>query len=118
MLVAFTVYALTQQSVQALPIAEPVISPHSSSPDECNDLQECQTIWNIIWSCLATIFACTWVALHMNIPGQKEKWHTIALCKAGVMVLAMIMPELVVVWAMWQWLVSRRIAKGTSCFLV
>jgi hypothetical protein len=53
----------------------------------------------------------------MNIPAQKEKWYTIALRKAGVMVLAMIAPELVV-WAMRQWLVSRRIAKGTSCFLV
>jgi hypothetical protein len=118
MLVAFTVYALAQQCVQALPIAEPAMTHHSSSPEECNDLQECRMLSDIIWSCIATIFACTWVALHMNIPGQKEKWYTIALHKAGVMVLAIITPELVVVWAMRQWIVSCRIAKGTSCFLV
>jgi hypothetical protein len=54
----------------------------------------------------------------MNIPGQKEKWYTVALRKARVMVLAMIAPELVVMWAMQQWIVSRRIVKGMSCFLI
>jgi hypothetical protein len=110
MLLAFTVYYLAGQSVQALPISESVIDPRSL-PNRCDDLNECRTIWDIIWSCLATIFACTWIALHLNIPGPKEKWYTIALRKAGVMLLAIIAPEIVVMWAMRQWLVAHRIAK-------
>lgn len=38
---------------------------------ECDTLGRCRTIWNIIWSCLVTIFACVWVAIHPNIPQPK-----------------------------------------------
>ena len=110
MLLAFTVYHLAWQVVQALPIPESVIDPRSL-PNHCDDLYQCRTVWDIIWSCIATIFACTWIALHLNIPGLKETWYTIALRKAGVMLLAIIAPEIVVMWAMRQWLVAHRIAK-------
>jgi len=120
MLLAFTVYHLAGQSVQALPISESVIDPRSL-PNHCDDLNECRTIWDIIRSCLATIFACTWLALHMNIPGRNTKWYMIALRKAGVMLLALIAPEIVIMWAMRQWLVAHRIAKkykGVYCYLL
>ena len=31
----------------------------------------------IIWSCLVTIFSCTWVAAYPNIPGPNAKWWLI-----------------------------------------
>lgn len=34
----------------------------------CGTLSQCRTIWNIIWSCLATIFACIWLSVHPNMP--------------------------------------------------
>jgi hypothetical protein len=109
-LVALTVYYLAGQGVQALSISEPVIDPRSMTND-CNDLYQCRTVWNIIWSCVATIFACTWVALHLNVPEPHEKWRRIALRKVRIMMVAVIAPEIVVTWAMRQWLVARRIAK-------
>jgi len=109
-IVTLIVYCLAGQGTQALPTSESAIVLHSL-PGSCNDLHQCRTIWDIVCSCLATIFACTWVALHMNIPGPDEKWDTIALPKVGIMMLALVAPEIVVVWAMRQWLVARRIGK-------
>ena len=54
----------------------------------------------------------------MNIPGPDDGRLKIAFRKLGVMVLAVIAPEFVVLWAMRQWFVARRISKGTSCCLL
>ena len=58
-----------------------------------------------------TIFGCTWVAVHPNIPNAEEKWFTTALRRLQLMVMALIAPEFVILWAMWQWLAARTLAK-------
>ena len=70
-----------------------------------------RTIWSIIWSCLVTIFACTWVAVHPNIPDPDEKWHTVASRRVGITFMALIAPELVIMWAMRQLVSARKLAK-------
>lgn len=40
--------------------------------DQCETIGHCRTVWNIIWSCLVTIFACIWVAIHPNVPQPKS----------------------------------------------
>lgn len=65
----------------------------------------------IVWSCLAVIFACTWVSVHPNLPGDKETALHVVLRKLSIMVDALLAPELVLFWAMRQWLGSRIIAK-------
>jgi len=121
MFVAPTICYLATQAVnvQALPISksEPPILLQAP-PNNCKDIDECRTLGSIIWSCLATVFACTWIAIHMNIPGPDDGRLKIALRKLGVMVLAVIAPEAVVAWAMRQWVVARRISKGTSFCLL
>jgi hypothetical protein len=59
--------------VSALPVPldlttdnPPLALPHGAS------LFGTRSIWGIIWSCLSTIFACTWIAVHPNIPGPHE----------------------------------------------
>jgi hypothetical protein len=71
-----------------------------STPNHCHDLRQCRTIEDIIWSCVVTIFVSTWITLHLNIPAPEEKWHAIVLRKVGIMALALIAPEVVVMWAM------------------
>ncbi|KXN92017.1 hypothetical protein AN958_11160 [Leucoagaricus sp. SymC.cos] len=61
-----------------------------------------RTLQGIIWSCLATIFACTWVSMHPNVPdprwsGFRRLWERIAL-----MFYAIIAPECIAVWAFRQ----------------
>jgi hypothetical protein len=106
MLLVLTVYYLAGKGVQALPRAVAIDQP---LPPSCDDHR--RTIWQIIWSCLVTIFTCTWIAVHPNIPGPDQKWSAIALRRLQLMVMAVIAPELVIMWAVQQWFVARRLAR-------
>jgi hypothetical protein len=77
----------------------------------CNDLHQCRTIWNIIWSSLVTLFACIWLSIHPNIPAPQDSWGTRIVRRVWMMALALIAPELVVGWAARQWIHARKIAK-------
>ena len=70
-----------------------------------------RTIWNILWSCLATIFACSWVSVHPNIPASNESWWRIFLRRLELMFWAVVSPEMIIVWALRQWLGARRLEK-------
>lgn len=115
----FLPFNITQEAAELL-----VSSPSSilvDRVDRCDTIGHCRTIWNIIWSCLVTIFACIWVAIHPNVP------QPIASCdnqplklvdmfrgpgeKLGIALLALLAPEFIFVWASRQWLRARSIAK-------
>lgn len=63
-LVLLAIHQLRGEIVQAAPIP----SIQRWSPSSCADLQDCRTIWNIVSSCIVTIFSCIWVAVHPNLP--------------------------------------------------
>ena len=94
--------------VFALPI--PAIEDRSAS--SCTDLNNCRTIWNIVWSCLVTTFACTWVAVHPNVPkpGQNvnQRWYSRPLRRVRIMLYTLIGPEFVIFWAWRQWKAANR----------
>lgn len=50
---------------------------------------------SLVWSCLITIFACTWTVLHLNVPGYYDKPRTIVLRKLKWMVINMLFPEFI-----------------------
>jgi len=81
------------------------------SGPSCDDPDGCRSLWDIIRNCLLTVFLCTWVSLHPNIPSPDEKWPRIALRRAGLMLLALIAPEAVISWAMRQRLAAAELAK-------
>jgi hypothetical protein len=58
-----------------------------------------------------TIFACTWIAIHPNVPSPKEGFFLINLRLATIMMFALIAPELIILWAIRQWLMARILAK-------
>ncbi|TDL22555.1 hypothetical protein BD410DRAFT_803347 [Rickenella mellea] len=45
----------------------------------CDASNDSRTTSDIIWSCLVTIFSCTWVAFHPNIPAPYESSFGIGL---------------------------------------
>jgi hypothetical protein len=94
MLIILAIYYLTSQGVQALPI---LALEQPTAPSACYDLRHCRTIGNIIWSCLVTVSACTWIAIHPNIPSPHEKWFTTSSRRLKFMLMAMLAPELVIV---------------------
>ncbi|KAG1777299.1 hypothetical protein EV702DRAFT_969981 [Suillus placidus] len=67
----------------------------SDSPPSNNT----RTLWNIIWSCGVTLFACAWTAIHPNIPGMDEKRLAIFFRRILIMIMVLIAPELILTWA-------------------
>lgn len=57
---------------------------------------------DILWSCIFTIFLCTWSALHLNLPAPDERFLRYALRKAKWMLQTLAGPEFVVWLAVGQ----------------
>ena len=66
-----------------------------------------RSITDILWSCFATLFACTWLSVHPNMPGPDEGFWKVALRRLELMFWALICPELIIGWAFKQWLAAR-----------
>jgi hypothetical protein len=49
----------------------------------------------LLYSCLITIFACTWTVLHLNVPGINEGFWTKALRKTKWMAITVLFPEFI-----------------------
>jgi hypothetical protein len=111
MLVVLTLIYVFKR-VLAIPIPV-VILDDRAAPSSCTDLGNCRTILNIVWSCLVTIFACTWASIHPNVPKPgttNRHWYSRPLRRAHIMFLALIGPEFFIFWA-WR---QRRVASIRS----
>ncbi|KAF9002070.1 hypothetical protein BDQ17DRAFT_1226231, partial [Cyathus striatus] len=65
----------------------------------------------IVWSCLATTFACTWIAVHPNIPALGESWWTVNQRRLKTMLWTLIVPEMIMWWALRQAAGASRIQE-------
>ncbi|KAG2357301.1 hypothetical protein BDR07DRAFT_1420831 [Suillus spraguei] len=70
-----------------------------------------KTLWSIVSSSVLTLFACVYSAIHANIPSPKDSPNNIILRRLGIMIMALIAPELIVTWAMRQWLSARQVTR-------
>ncbi|KAF8892764.1 hypothetical protein CPB85DRAFT_1458963 [Mucidula mucida] len=78
------------------------------------DIDDLRSLYDIVWGCLATIFACTWLAVHPNVPNERIRTRgafCITLQRVKLAGLAIIAPEVILIWAMRQW----RIAQKVKC---
>ena len=119
----FAYYLVRGASIDAGPISS--FDSRSLAANHCTDLTHCRTIWNIVWSCFVTIFSCTWVAVHPNIPCPKRRetnswierriWNPLlsfAEHRLPLFVCALLVPEYMLAWAIRQFLKAREIAKS------
>ncbi|KAI9725361.1 MAG: hypothetical protein M1828_003211 [Chrysothrix sp. TS-e1954] len=63
---------------------------------------------DILWACGSTIFICVWVMLHLNVPAEKDTQVTLWLRRLRWFVLALLAPELVMLFAGGQWASAKR----------
>ncbi|KAG2029140.1 hypothetical protein BDR03DRAFT_830792, partial [Suillus americanus] len=70
-----------------------------------------RTIWSIISSSVLTLFACIYSAIHPNILSPTDSLVLILWRRLGMVIMALITPELIVTWAMRQWISARRVTK-------
>ena len=121
----FLYYLIQRPSIDAGPI--PTVENRSLTGNHCSDLGHCRTIWNIVWSCLITIFSCTWVAVHPNVPCPKrrkeggwfQKWIRNPLLsfvehRLPLLVCALFVPEFILTWAIRQSLRAKEIARDNK----
>ncbi len=86
------------------------------SPKDSEDLpassEDQRTLLSIVWSCLATIFACTWLSVHPNVPGRNITTRGPISCTiehVKIMVTAILAPEVIVAWAAQQFIVAWKV---------
>jgi len=107
-----TLFCIENALTSAVPLVD---SPSSNSTSVLGLIPTASTnqrsTWDILWSCLATIFACTWLSIHPNMPSPKDGRIRIALQRLELMVWAIMTPEMIIFWAMRQWQHARDIAK-------
>lgn len=96
--------SLRNATLVAISSFSPNISP------TCERLSECRTLVSIIWSCLSVIIACTWTAVHPNVPSPYYGFWKRLSTRIGITLVGLIAPELILFWAMLQW----RSAKWTK----
>jgi hypothetical protein len=70
-----------------------------------------RTTLDIIQSCIATIFACTWIAIHPNLPDPEDTKLKKFMKRVGVMMVALAVPEFILLWALKQRLSASSIMK-------
>ena len=71
--------------------------------DDSADADADRTVWDILWSCLATTLAVTWVSVHPNVPFLEETSWMVLKRRMFLMVLALLAPEVMIMWAFKQW---------------
>ena len=101
--------AALNTGLNSRPISDAEVSACGPSQD--------RTIPGIVESCLITIFACTWVSIHPNVPSRHENRMTIAFRRGKLMVLALLAPEVILLWAIRQRIVAHQMHKGMSIVL-
>ena len=96
----------------ALPITPELLTDTPQSVSTYStDIFGTTSIWAITWSCWSTIFACTWIAVHPNIPGPEDSQWSLLRKRMAIMGCALIAPEYVLGWAARQYWAARYLAK-------
>jgi len=95
-------------------VSVPIDPSHSESsppsPIDATVLPTRRSTFDIIWSCLLTLFLCTWTTMHPNIPPPNESVLHMVLKRIKLMLWTLLVPELILIWAVKQWLAAGYIA--------
>ena len=70
-----------------------------------------RSIYGILWSCLSTMFACTWITVHLNIPAPGDSQWAVLRRRLAIMGYFLLTPEFVIFWAARQHFVARYFTK-------
>ncbi|KAF8331703.1 uncharacterized protein EI90DRAFT_2871537, partial [Cantharellus anzutake] len=68
-------------------------------------------IWGIVYSCLLTVFACVWTAVHPDLPQSYDDNVLVFILRIVTMIWSLVSPEFTLVLAWDQFLISRKISE-------
>jgi len=113
MLVLLLFIALSRSYGASLPIIPNVVDVREilqSGPPALQDHKP-RTRFDIIWTCASTLFICTWVAIHPNVPPRGEGHIRSLWRRIKLMLWTLVVPEFILIWAYRQWAAARYIAE-------
>jgi hypothetical protein len=67
--------------------------------------------WDILWSSLTTIFACTWTVLHLNIPSPGLSETRRLLQKFRWLLITVLAPEVITAYSFGEFLQARQLLQ-------
>jgi hypothetical protein len=68
----------------------------------------------LLWSCFATIFICTWTAVHPNLPATGEGAAHVLWRRIGYVLMSLVGPEVVAMNALYDLLDARAMKAEMS----
>ena len=119
LLTTMIVFLAILVAIRAFPVSlrgAPVFSLDQLQTPIC-DINGCRSLGDIIKSCVVTVLLCTWFSAHPNIPSPDEKWPRIASRRVKIMLVTLVAPEAIIIWAWKQRQLAIRLAekhKGES----
>ncbi|KAF8217232.1 hypothetical protein K438DRAFT_1748324 [Mycena galopus ATCC 62051] len=91
LLILFFMHLLSKNS-SAAPPSHPLHV--RTSTDSCDDINNCRQLFDVVWGCLVTIFACTWVSVHPNVPPADQSWLALRWRRLKMTLFGIIAPEI------------------------
>ena len=69
----------------------------------------------LLWSCFATIFLCTWSAIHPNLPASDDSKSTIFWRRIKHLFLCLLVPEGYAIDALFNFVAARSLQTKVCC---
>ncbi|KAJ7910812.1 hypothetical protein B0H13DRAFT_2272304 [Mycena leptocephala] len=111
MLLLLILVHLLSRNGSAVPVLHTLNDRSAPDSQSCDDINNCRKLFDIIWGCLATIFACTWVSVHPNVPAPNQSWLALFWRRLKMMLIAVIAPEIMVGFAARQFFAAGVLSK-------
>ncbi|KAF8185491.1 hypothetical protein K438DRAFT_1597212, partial [Mycena galopus ATCC 62051] len=109
MLLLLAFVHLLSRTGTAVPVPQ-TLGPRTAA-DSCDNINNCRTLFDIIWGCLTTVFACTWVSVHPNVPPPKQSALVILWRRLKMMLVTIVAPEIIVGFAARQFFAVRHLSN-------
>lgn len=123
LLLITAVFLFKRYGTHAVPLpthfsTSPVFDAPVFARDDSSSGCTTRTVLDILWSCLATTFACTWLSVHPNVPWRNEGKWTLLGRRIFLMFFSILAPEFMIMWAFKQWrgavLIRETVNKSIS----
>jgi hypothetical protein len=120
----YVAFAIPTPNASATSAAIDTLSSSNPASGLCRDVYHYRTLIGLVWSCLTTIFLCTWVTVHPNVPSN-DNWTSLDMLdkilgsrtRRGLLCLMLGAPELVVALAYAEWTEAcRSVVQLSSMF--
>ena len=87
------------------------LAANSSSSEGWQTGDDNRSSWDLLWGCVSTILACTWTALHANVPRRHTSNFRISCRKVSLWFLTIMGPELT------AWIAAQELWQARSTAL-